>query len=79
MRHSNQLSCKYVSTLINLRMNRDLYHPVQGLFYTGSEDLWPSCELKSDGNAVAFFPFIIFFYFYQTFRGSFFHFVLHVL
>lgn len=28
MRHFNHLSCKYVSTLINPGMNRDLYHPM---------------------------------------------------
>lgn len=28
MRHFNRLSCKYVSTLINLHMNRDLYYPI---------------------------------------------------
>lgn len=46
MRHSNQLSCKYVSTLINLRMNGDLYRPVRGLFYTGSEDLFSLMGIK---------------------------------
>lgn len=59
MRHSNQLSCKYVSTLINLRVNGDLYPPVLGLFYTGSEDLLALMGIQdgSDGKCCSFFFF----------------------
>lgn len=60
MRHSNQLSCKYVSTLINLRMNGDLYHPVLGLFTPVQRICSPCWEFKSDGKRCCFFFSLLF-------------------
>lgn len=63
MRHSNQLSCKFVSTLINLRMNGDRHHPMVGRPYTGSEDLFTLVGNKVRRKCCRFFFFALSFWF----------------